>query len=366
MGQNTLRKKSTSQTYYFPDQKDSIAYWVDQYINLAVRGVKEEVQKVELHLNRFQRFFEEKFGTDRLSAVTPREVKLWLADLYDEGDGYMPSTVNGHQATLSGFFGWVMSKAPHLLPLGDPTKGIRSIDQMPLVAKALMDRQVASLKNVADRLEVMYAKRDRRRTKADVIQIRKINRPKRDRAIIYTFLSTGMRREELVQVDIAQVEPNDPELLRKHHIAKISRVRGKGGTEREVFLSRDARKALADYIEHERLHDANDETKALFLTASTIASRKADGRMSLQAVNQLLNKIGEWHDSQFPDRPISPLHPHVLRHTFAFQLVEKMKTDHGGIDEFELERRLGHRSARYLQVYTHGQDEVSARYVEDL
>lgn len=366
MRQNTLRKDETGQTFYFPDQKDSLAYWIEQYVELAIRGVKVEAQKVELHLNRFLQFFEEKFGTDRLSAVTQREVKLWQADLYDKGEGFMPSTVNGHLASLSGFMGWAIAKAPHLFPLGDPSKGVREIDQMPLVARALTERQVASLKNVCDRLEVMYAKRDRRRATGNVIQLRTNSRPQRDRAIVYTFLSTGLRRSELCELDLSQLEPNDPEALRKTYIAKLRRVRGKGGTERDVFLSKDARKALASYLEDERLRDESKLTTALFLSASGLPARKPDGRMSLQAINQMLKKIGEWHDSQFPDRPISPLQPHALRHTFAFQLVEEMKRKYGGVDEFELERRLGHRSQRYIQVYTHGQDEVSARYVEDL
>ncbi|MDF2648239.1 MAG: hypothetical protein K0Q73_4044 [Paenibacillus sp.] len=366
MRQNTLQKNSSAPAVLFPDQKDSLAYWIEQYIELAVKGVKADVQKVELHLSRFRLFMEERFGTDKLSTVTQREVKLWQADLYDKGDGFMPATVNGHLASLSGFMGWAQAKAPHLFPLGDPAKGVRDIDQMPLVARALTERQVASLKNTCDRLEVLYAKRDRRRATGDVIQLRTKNRPRRDRAIVYTFLSTGVRRNELCSLDLLQLEPNDPELLRKAHMAKLRRVKGKGGTERDVFLSKDARKALADYIEFERIRDANETTTALFLSAAGLPARKSDGRMSLQAVNQLLNKIGEWHDSQFPDRSISPLQPHALRHTFAFQLVEEMKRNHGGIDDFELERRLGHRSARYIQVYTHGQDEISARYVEEL
>ena len=61
-----------------------------------------------------------------------------------------------------------------------------------------------------------------------------------------------------------------------------------------------------------------------------------------------------------PRRKISPLRPHDLRHTFAFQLATVT-----GADAYELERRLGHRSQRYIQRYTNPPEAVAARYVEE-
>jgi integrase/recombinase XerC len=357
--QNTLRKER-DRLILFPDQRDRLEYWMEQYILLAVEGIKSNVQKVELHLNRFREFFLERYGHDRVSAITQRDVVKWQADLYDDGEGWMPSTVNGHLASLSGFTSWLTGKAPHLLPMGDPAKGIREIDSLPLVARSLTDRQVDSLKNLCDRLERFYAKRDRKRFKGNVVELRKTSRPNRDRAMVYILLSTGLRREELTEIDLEQVVPKEPNKLSVTKICKIRRVKGKGGTEREVFLSKDARQALADYIEKERPRDVTEGTAALFLSAVELPARKVDGRLSVQAVNQLLSKIGRWHDAEFPDRSMSPLRPHDLRHTFAYRLVKE------GADEFELERRLGHRSRRYIQIYTQGPEEVSAGYVENL
>jgi integrase-like protein len=61
-----------------------------------------------------------------------------------------------------------------------------------------------------------------------------------------------------------------------------------------------------------------------------------------------------------PHRKLSPLRPHDLRHTFAFQLATVT-----GADAYELERRLGHRSQRYIQRYTNPPEAVAARYVEE-
>jgi integrase len=82
-----------------------------------------------------------------------------------------------------------------------------------------------------------------------------------------------------------------------------------------------------------------------------------------RSINTILARIGRWHDAEFadPERHISPLRPHDLRHTFAFQLA-----DQTGADAYELERRLGHRSQRYIQRYTNPPEAVAAAYVEDL
>jgi site-specific recombinase XerD len=180
--------------------------------------------------------------------------------------------------------------------------------------------------------------------------------------LVFLLLSTGLRREEITQLDLDQVEPNTPAALRAAHRARIVRVQGKGKTERTVFLSADARQALADYLHNERLLDGGESTPALFLSAASLAARQLDGRLSPRAINRILEQIGRWHDAEVsdPERWLSPLQPHALRHTFAFQLATRT-----GADAYELERRLGHRSQRYIQRYTNPPESVAAGYVED-
>jgi integrase len=142
-------------------------------------------------------------------------------------------------------------------------------------------------------------------------------------------------------------------------------VVGKGKTQRDVFLSLDARRALADYLEKEHTADVSTETEdetPLFLVAIEAMPRSADGRLSPRSVNHILEKIGKWHDADIKDeaRHISPLRPHDLRHTFAFQLAQVT-----GADSYELERRLGHQSQRYIQRYTNPPEDIAASYIEE-
>ena len=252
---------------------------------------------------------------------------------------------------------WVAVRAPDALPAGDPTSGVRTLALAPLEPRALTPAQVRSLKSVIDRLERFHARKGRRAEG----ERHGHSRPLRDRAIVHVLLCTGVRREELVTLDLAQVSPRHPGLLREAKRARLVAVAGKGGTTRTVFLSADARTAVADYLELERPSDASDETAALFLSAMSIASRRPDGRLSPRAVNLILERIGRWHDAEHSDpaRWVSPLRPHDLRHTFAFALAETT-----GKDAYELERRLGHRSQRYIARYTNPPVDVAAAYVE--
>lgn len=341
---------------------DSLQAWITRYLTLAVTGVRSDAvtEKLTLHLQRFQTLFSHMYGHDRISTCLHRDVQAWQAAL--QQTGFAPATINNHLASLSAFTTWVHAQAPRLFPAGDPAKGIGDLPLPPLEPRALSEAQVRSLKNVCDRLPRLSQLKGRRWTsRAHPVPAHAYGRPWRDRAIVFVLLSTGVRREELVRLDLSQITPNTPDALRAVHRARIVQVRGKGKTERTVFLSADARTSLADYLDCERWHDVTATSSALFLSAVGISARAPDGRLSPRAINLILAQIGRWHDAELddPTRHIAPLRPHDLRHTFGFQLARVT-----GADAYELERRLGHRSQRYIQRYTNPPELVAATYIE--
>lgn len=343
---------------------DELQGWIDDYLELAVTGVRSAAvaAKITLHLSRFREFLLSRYGHARLGACLRRDVLAWQRQLHDE-QRLAPATVNNHLASLSAFTTWVEAHEPGAFAHGDPAKGIGELGLPPLEPRSLTEEQVRSLKNVCDRLPIFHRLRGRQHQGEDEPPRQRVQgRPWRDRALVFVLLSTGLRREELVNLDLDQVEPNTPDELRRARRARIRAVRGKGRSERAVFLSQDARLALADYLVYERPGDATESSAALFLSARSQAARRADGRLSVRAVNLILEQIGRWHDAEVKDeaRRLSPLRPHDLRHTFAFQLARST-----GADAYELERRLGHRSQRYLQRYTNPPEETAAGYVED-
>ena len=341
---------------------DSLQAWTDRYKTLVVEGVRspQVAAKIDLHLDRFLAFFSELYGHERISTVGLRDVIDWQRGLADK---LSPATVNNHLASLSGFTTWVSVQAPGLFATGNPSTGVPTLPLPPLEPRSLTPAQVRSLKNLCDRLERHSEHKGRRRGSEAPPKRHGHSRPARDRAIVFLMLSTGLRRLEVVLLDLDQVQPAQPTQLHTARRARLMGVRGKGKTQRTVFLSVDARHALADYLDEERSFDATPESTALFLSAASIKSRRSDGRLSGRSINTILGRIGRLHDAEHTEleRRISPLRPHDLRHTFAFQLAQATNAD-----PYELERRLGHRSQRYIARYTNPPEHVAASYVEGM
>jgi site-specific recombinase XerD len=87
---------------------DSLREWMADYVRMAVEGIRSEevCRRIQLHLDRFQSFFEERYGQEHLSSCVKRDVLAWRNQL--EAKGLAASTINSHLASLSGFATWVL------------------------------------------------------------------------------------------------------------------------------------------------------------------------------------------------------------------------------------------------------------------
>jgi len=145
----------------------------------------------------------------------------------------------------------------------------------------------------------------------------------RDRVIIEVFLGTGIRLQELVDLDIEDVDLD----------AKHLRVLAKGSVPQVKFLKSTLRSLLRSYLV-ERRRRGDGECRAMFL--SNRGTRISPGQVA-NRVKYWLNKVGI-------DKEISP---HGLRHTFATHLYAATS------DLLVVKRALGHRDLSTTQVYTH-------------
>jgi site-specific recombinase XerD len=151
----------------------------------------------------------------------------------------------------------------------------------------------------------------------------------RDKTILETLFSTGLRVSELVRLNRDQIN-----LERKEF-----GVRGKGDKLRVVFLSETAAHWLERYLLTRR-----DSFKPLFIRYSGAIDTTKDGekmRLTARSVQEIVNKYGK--------RCGLPIEvtPHTLRHSFATDLLI------GGADLRSVQEMLGHESIRTTQVYTH-------------
>lgn len=148
----------------------------------------------------------------------------------------------------------------------------------------------------------------------------------RDKAMLETLYSTGVRVSELVGMNRESVDP----------AAGVARVLGKGRKERLCALGRPARAALEAMLKGtaERWEDALSARAPLF--------RNSKGsRLSARSVERLMKK---WlAEAALP----ADLSPHALRHSFATHLLD------AGADLRSVQELLGHASLSTTQIYTH-------------
>ena len=145
---------------------------------------------------------------------------------------------------------------------------------------------------------------------------------KRDYAILMLFLNCGIRRSELVNLNITDVYED-----------RI-RVVGKGNKERFVYFGTPCRKAIDAYLP-ERNKKMLTDNRALF-------GSRNNNRISTDAVHRLVKKalLQAGLDS-------TQYSAHKLRHTAATMMLS------GGVDVKTVQEVLGHENLNTTQIYTH-------------
>jgi len=153
----------------------------------------------------------------------------------------------------------------------------------------------------------------------------------RDKAILETLFSTGLRVSELCNLD-RYINLDRGELA----------VRGKGEKIRVVFISDDAKKAIKNYLDKR-----SDTIDKLFIslakenTKEGAKPQKAIGKITPRAVQRLID---------FYKRKAGitkKITPHQIRHQFATDLLMN------GADLRSVQELLGHSNISTTQVYTH-------------
>ncbi len=145
---------------------------------------------------------------------------------------------------------------------------------------------------------------------------------KRDYAILMLFLNCGIRRSELVGLNLTDVYED-----------RI-RVVGKGNKERFVYFGTACRRAIDAYLK-ERNKLILSDNRALF-------GSRENNRISVTAVHRLVKKAllqAGLDSTQFS--------AHKLRHTAATMMLS------GGVDVKTVQEVLGHENLNTTQIYTH-------------
>ena len=155
----------------------------------------------------------------------------------------------------------------------------------------------------------------------------------RDRSILETLFSTGLRVSELCSLKRDQINFKRGEFT----------VRGKGDKLRLIFLSDEAGKHLQEYLKKRK-----DNSKFLFIAHKQVGVEKemasfgADAAgLTPRSIQRIIKKYGMLAGIT------KKITPHTLRHSFATDLLQN------GADIRSVQSMLGHSSITTTQIYTH-------------
>ena len=157
----------------------------------------------------------------------------------------------------------------------------------------------------------------------------------RDKAILETFYSSGLRVSELINLKINDLYFSD----------EVIRVLGKGSKERIVPIGQNAIYWLNEYLMKSRPHYEKKMKSGNYVFLSKRGTKLS--RMSIW------NIVTNYSKEAGIEKPI---HPHTFRHSFATHLLE------GGADLRAVQEMLGHVDISTTQIYTH----VDRNYIKQV
>ncbi len=238
--------------------------------------------------------------TATILAIDVARIRGFLAHLGESN--YSAATMARKIATLRSFHKWLESRG---IIASNPMVLIRTPKQAKRLPKAISVEDVERLLSAPDTSSMLGS---------------------RDRAMLETLYSTGIRVSELVGINIGDIDEAGQALV----------VRGKGRKERIVPLGSHAITAISHCLAIRR-----EAAKEMLDPAQPLFVNKQNSRISTRSVRR---KVSKYLEQVGLDPAISP---HTLRHSFATHLLDN------GADLRAVQELLGHQSLSTTQVYTH-------------
>ena len=262
--------------------------FVSQVKNLSentTKSYERDLKKLYLFL--------EKLNITNYSDIKEEICSAWIGDLYSQNN--KPKSIQRHLSSAKGFFRFL--KKNNLIS-SSPFELVTAPKSSNALPDVLSPEDVEQLLNFKP---------------SNTIEIR-------DMAIVELMYSSGLRVSETVNINISDFEEN----------MSFLRVIGKGSKTRLVPMGRFAINAINNWL-NERMKISNN-TDALFLNSK-------GSRLSVRSIQLRLKKMAT-------KQGLPPVHPHMLRHSFATHMLESSG------DLRTIQELLGHSSLSTTQIYT--------------
>ena len=273
--------------FIISDIKEYIVF-ISQVKNLSENTSKSyERDLKKLHL------FLSDLNISEYSQISAETCSAWVGSLYSQNNN--PKSIQRHLSSAKGFFRFL--KKNNLIE-SSPFELISAPKSSSILPEVLSPEDVEQLLNFKP---------------TNMIEIR-------DMAIIELMYSSGLRVSETANINISDFEENKTFL----------RVLGKGSKTRLVPMGRFAITAINNWLmEREKILNNTD---ALFLNSKGT-------RLTVRSIQLRLKKMAV-------KQGLPPIHPHMLRHSFATHMLESSG------DLRTIQELLGHSSLSTTQIYT--------------
>ncbi|MDT0642999.1 tyrosine-type recombinase/integrase [Zunongwangia sp. F363] len=269
------------------------------YLQLEKKYSAHTITAYKADLESFHHFLQEEYSTGDLADVNYSQIRSWIVQLVEEG--VSNRSINRKISSLKAFYKFLQkTKQIEFSPLArhQALKTPKKI-QVPF-----------SEKEVSDVLKQMES--------SDFSGLR-------DKLMVELFYSTGIRRIELIEIKL-----NDVDLS-----GGMLKVLGKRNKERYMPLLPSVIKSIETYLEERnKMNGGNGENVYLFISDK---GKKLYESFVYRRINNYFSKVsGKLKKS-----------PHILRHSFATHLLNQ------GANLNAVKELLGHSSLAATQVYTH-------------
>jgi site-specific recombinase XerD len=261
------------------------------FLSAQVEGKsRRTLELYEETLKKFELFLKDK----DLLCANSTDIRQFLFSL--EKQGFAKATLYTHHKELRVFYNFLLNEG---YISENPMKGIKPPKMPRVYPYVLSEEDVEKLL---------------RATRKNSFE------GKRDYAILLTFIDTGIRVSELINLSIDDVSL----------AIYTMKVRGKGDRERVVYFSKDTAKAISAYI----------KTRGFIAYEDSFFVSRSEEPMNRNSVLQMLKRLAK--RAKIKDKRVSP---HTFRHTSATFWIKN------GGDTVSLRTQLGHVDTRMVDVY---------------
>ena len=277
-----------SKEYFITKDINQYIEYIFQVKNLSsntANSYKRDLLKLSSYM--------ESLGIASYSKITDDIGIGWIGSLFSSNNN--PRSIQRHLSSAKGFFKFLKKNSIIESSPFELVNAPKTPQHLPDVLSPEDVEQLLSLKPV------------------DVLEIR-------DLAIVELMYSSGLRVSETANIDLNDFEEE----------MSFLRVLGKGSKTRIVPLGRYAINAIQNWINEREKY--SEKSKALFINLK-------GSRLSVRSIQLRLKRLAL-------KQGLPPVHPHMLRHSFATHMLESSG------DLRTIQELLGHSSLSTTQIYT--------------